>query len=81
MSGWGVRGNLVTLLPDHPLPPSAPSASSSGGVDIGLSPGAVTGIAVGGAVVGAVLLGLVMLLLLQRCVHVYVRRWLLWLHA
>ena len=79
--GWGVNGSLVTLLPDQPLPPSAPPAYSSTVVDIHLSPGSVAGIAVGGAVVGAVLLGLVMLLLLQRCVHVYVRRWLLWLHA
>ena len=68
LSGWGVNGNLVTLVPDAPMlaiqapPPPAPSSSSAG-----LSSGDVAGIVVG-SVVGAALLvgGAVLLLLLHR---------------
>ena len=68
MSGWGVNGSLVTLLPDQPLPLLSlppPSASSSGS----LSSGAVAGIVMGSCVGTALLAGVgVLLLLCLRCV-------------
>ena len=77
LSGWGVNGSMVTLLPDTPLPeatllqppPPLLAASSSSS---GLSAGAVVGVVVG-SVCGAALLigGLALLLLLlrrRRCV-------------
>ena len=66
MSGWGVNGSLVTLLPDTPLPAPLPSSASG---STGLSAGAVAGIVVGSCVGAALLVGLGMLLLLRQ------RRW------
>ena len=69
MSGWGVNGSLVTLLPDTPLPPlPPPSAASNGGSSSGLSAGAVAGIVAGSCVGAALLAGGVVGLLLLRCV-------------
>ena len=65
MSGWGVNGSLVTLLPDTPLPQLEPSAPNSHG----LSSGAVAGIVVGSIAGAALLLGGAALLLRswRRC--------------
>ena len=64
MSGWGVNGSLVTLLPNQPLPPTLPSPPASSSSP-GLSYGAVAGIVVGSCV-GAALLLLTGGLLLHR---------------
>ena len=72
MSGWGVNGSLVTLLPDTPLPLLTPSpfpsmeASSSQGQ--GLSTEAMAGIVVGSIAGAAILTGAAALLWLHRCV-------------
>ena len=64
MSGWGVNGSLVTLLPNQPLPPTLPSPPASSSSP-GLSYGAVAGIVVGSCA-GAALLLLTGGLLLHR---------------
>ena len=78
MSGWGVNGSLMMLLPDQPLPlptglplPESVSSSSS----TGLSSGAVAGIVVGSVVGAVALLGVLLLLLLPRryVIYSYVR--------
>ena len=71
LSGWGVNGSLVMLVPSHPLPelpvllssspPYLPQASTSG-----LSAGAVAGIVVGSVLGAAMLVGTGVLLLLLR---------------
>ena len=72
MSGWGVNGSLVTLLPDQPLPLLSPSSfpsmvvSSSQGQS--LSTGAMAGIVVGSIAGAAILTGAAALLWLHRCV-------------
>ena len=70
MSGWGVSGNLVTLLPDQPLPlpPPSPSSVPPSSSQEGLSSGAVAGIVVGSVAGAALLVGAVALLLLRRFV-------------
>ena len=66
MSGWGVNGSLVTLLPDQPLPIPTPSSSPSS--SSGQSLGAVAGIVVGSIVGAAMLVGAAALRLLHRFV-------------
>ena len=71
LSGWGVNGSLVMLVPSQPLPelpvvlssspPYLPQASTSG-----LSAGAVAGIVVGSVLGAATLVGTGVLLLLLR---------------
>ena len=71
MSGWGVNGSLVTLLPDQLVqlasPPPAPASASSGSSS-GLLAGAVAGIVVGSCVGAALLVWVGVLLLRTRCV-------------
>ena len=73
ITGWGVNGSLVTLLPDQVLPLPTPPLSSTPPPDSSsdLSFGALAGVVVGG-ITGAVLLlgGITVLLLKWRCAFV-----------
>ena len=73
MSGWGVNGSLVTLLPIQPLPLLTPSPcpSMAASSSHGLSTGAMAGLVVGSIAGAAILTGAAALLLLHRCVWHY----------
>ena len=70
ITGWGVNGSLMTLLPDQALPFPTPPLSSTPSPDSspGLSCGALAGIVVG-SIAGAALLvtGVAVLLIKWRC--------------
>ena len=61
MSGWGVNGSLVTLLPDQPLPPTPPPPTAYSSHS--LPAGAVAGIVIAAVVMAGVGISVILLLL------------------